>query len=338
VVGQVWGRNGADFYLLDQKRGRWDFDETVAKIQEMTDEWPQSSAKLVEAQTLGAALSSHLNHKISGIIPISVKGSKELRALNCVPVWQSMNVYLPKPDQGEYVWIDEFVRELLTFPNAANDDQIDATTLALNQLRETLFPESKACAVAEETIRTQPIPDHFYWLCWIPARQSDRYTVLIYDMNTRDVIHFGKYDAEPIEKQLDKLYATARTYNGAGVRAFDTTDEALLFALEVKGVFVERVKLTKKMLIAAYENLSMLIKQRLITYPRHEELLAELEVFKSGFTFDESAEYDLQIAAQSAIHALCLATYDVTPEVINYYTQPSVYFSYDREFIERDRR
>jgi hypothetical protein len=135
-------------------------------------------------------------------------------------------------------------------------------------------------------------------------------------MNTRDVIHFGKYDAEPIEKQLNKLYVTARTYNGAGVRAFDITNEALLFALEVKGVLVERVKFTKKMLIAAYENLSMLMKQWLITYPKHDELLAELEVFKSEFTFDESAEYDLQIAAQSAIHALCLATYDVTPEEI----------------------
>lgn len=28
VVGQVWGKKGADFYLLDQVRGQWDFVKT----------------------------------------------------------------------------------------------------------------------------------------------------------------------------------------------------------------------------------------------------------------------------------------------------------------------
>ena len=45
VVGQVWGKIGADFYLLDQVRGRWDFDETVAEIKKLSYHWPQSSAK-----------------------------------------------------------------------------------------------------------------------------------------------------------------------------------------------------------------------------------------------------------------------------------------------------
>jgi predicted phage terminase large subunit-like protein len=116
VVGQVWGRIGADFYLLDQKRGRWDFDETVEQMKIVTKEWPKSSAKLVEAQTLGAALASHLKHKIPGLIPINVHGNKELRAQNCLPVWQSLNVYIPRPDDGEYAWVDDYVRELLTFP------------------------------------------------------------------------------------------------------------------------------------------------------------------------------------------------------------------------------
>ena len=35
VVGQVWGRIGADFYLLDQVRARLDFDETVRAIEEL---------------------------------------------------------------------------------------------------------------------------------------------------------------------------------------------------------------------------------------------------------------------------------------------------------------
>ncbi len=63
VVGQVWGRVGGDFYLLDQVRGRWDFDETVAQIKICRITGRSASAKLVEAQTFGAALSSHLKHQ-----------------------------------------------------------------------------------------------------------------------------------------------------------------------------------------------------------------------------------------------------------------------------------
>ena len=337
VVGQVWGRIGADFYLLDQKRGRWDFDETVAKIHEMTKEWPQSSSKILEAQGLGAALASHLKHEISGLIPIRVTGSKELRALNCVPVWRSKNVYIPKPDDGEYSWVYEYVRELTTFPHAEHDDQVDATTLALNQLQRPLYPDSKSCAVEESKLCTQPRPGHYYWVCWIPARQTDSYTVLVYDMNTRDVVSFERFEADPMEAQLTTVHAAARAYNGAGVRAFGGVDNALLLALEVKGVYVERVKLNKAQMAATYENLSMLMRQHLITFPKHDELLAELEAFKSEFTWDESPLYSSQIAQQSAIHALVLATYDVTPEEIKYYSQPSVYYSYDPDLVPGGR-
>ncbi|MEI7826311.1 MAG: phage terminase large subunit [Euryarchaeota archaeon] len=143
VVGQVWGRKGADFYLLDQVRGRFDFDKTVQAIRDMSAKWPASTAKLVEAQALGAAVSSHLKHEIPGLIPITMKGAKEMRARNCVPLWQSMNVYLPSPDDGRHAWVRDYVQELLNFPNSAHDDQVDATTLALNQLYGPLFPESK---------------------------------------------------------------------------------------------------------------------------------------------------------------------------------------------------
>jgi len=49
VVGQVWGRKGGDFYLLDQVRGRFDFDKTVQVIRDMSAKWSASTAKLVEA-------------------------------------------------------------------------------------------------------------------------------------------------------------------------------------------------------------------------------------------------------------------------------------------------
>jgi predicted phage terminase large subunit-like protein len=112
-----------------------------------------------------------------GLIPITAKGSKELRALNCVPVWQSGNVYLPTPDDGRYGWVSDYVQELIAFPSAEHDDQVDATTQALNLMRGTLFPESKQCVIP--AVEARPLPDRYYRIAWIPARQNNKSTLLV---------------------------------------------------------------------------------------------------------------------------------------------------------------
>jgi predicted phage terminase large subunit-like protein len=277
VVGQVWGRKGADFYLLDQVRARLDFDETVQAIKDLSTKWPDSTAKLVEAQTLGAALSSHLKHQVPGLIPITVRGSKELRALNCVPVWQSANVYLPTPDGGGYGWVSDYVQELIGFPSAEHDDQVDATTQALNQLRGTLFQEAKECVVL--SMEARPLPHRYYTIAWIPARLDDKSTLLVYDVTKNAVVHFERIPAEPVEQQITQVFRTSVNFNNASVRAIDGLDEAMLKALEFKGVYVQRVRFSQKELAAAYENLGMLIRKRVVSYPYFPELIAELDVF-----------------------------------------------------------
>lgn len=330
VVGQVWGRKGADFYLLDQVGGRLDFDETVQAIRDLSAKWPESTAKIVEAQMLGAALSSHLKHEIAGLIPITVKDSKALRALNCVPVWQSANVYLPPPDDGTYAWMHEYVQELLSFPSAAHDDQVDATTQALNQLRGTLFPESKECVVPAEQAKLSR--EGYYFIGWIPARADDKSTLLVYDLTENAVVRFERTPAEPIEHQITRVFETSVTFDNAVVRAIDGYDEAMLYDLELKGVYVDRVTFTRQELAAAYENLGMLIRNRIISYPYYPELIAELDVFKSDFTYGEAPDYSLQVAQQSGIHALCLVTYDVDPLALSMPFE-EIYYSYDPDLI-----
>jgi predicted phage terminase large subunit-like protein len=322
VVGQVWGRKGADFYLLDQVRGRMDFDEIVQAMHDLSSKWPESIAKIVEAQALGAALSSHLKHQIPGLIPITVKGAKTLRALNCVPLWQSANVYLPDPADSRHAWVSEYVHELLTFPNAANDDQVDATTLALNQLCGTLFPESKECVIPAVEVRPQH--DRYYVIGWIPARLNEMSTIVVYDQTDNVVVHFERTPAEPVTNQIKQVYTISRKFDNAVVRALGGHDEALLKTLEQRGVWVERVAFTPQELAAAYENLGLLIRNRVISYPRYSDLIAELEVFKSDFTFSGAPDYSTQTAQQSGIHGLCLVTYDVDAEPF-----VDVYYSYE---------
>jgi hypothetical protein len=113
----------------------------------------------------------------------------------------------------------------------------------------------------------------------------------------------------------------------------DGSDEALVCAVEFKGTYVQRIQFNKQKLAAAYENLSQLVLKSIVDLPNNPELMAELEVFHSEPTFDESADYTAQIARQSGVHALCLVTHDLS-STRSQFRQPTVYWSFDRDQIE----
>ena len=163
-------------------------------------------------------------------------------------------------------------------------------------------------------MEARPLPNRYYRIAWIPARQDDKSTLLVYDTDMNAVVHFERIPAEPIEGQITRVFQMSAKFDNASVLAFDDFNEAVLRALEFKGVDVQRVKLSQKELAAAYENLGMLIRKCIISYPYDPELIAELDVFKSDFTYSGAPDYTAQIAQQSGIHALCLVTHEVDPE------------------------
>ena len=132
VVGQVWGIKGPNKYLLDQFRERTDFPGTLRAIRQMTDKWPQARTKLIEDAANGPAVIATLKREISGIIPVRAAGSKEARLHAVVPEIEAGNVYLPEGAP----WVRDFIEEFVSFPNGANDDQVDAATQALTRLTE----------------------------------------------------------------------------------------------------------------------------------------------------------------------------------------------------------
>lgn len=129
VVGQVWGKKGGDFYLLDQVRGRWGFTETIEQFKALAAKHPQATRKLVEDKANGPAVIDSLKHHISGIIPVEPDGSKTARAHAVTALFEAGNVYIPSPEVCS--WVKEYVAELTQFPSVAHDDQVDATTQAL---------------------------------------------------------------------------------------------------------------------------------------------------------------------------------------------------------------
>ena len=66
VVGQVWGKIGANKYLLDQVRRRMTFTETIAAMKALSDKWPEAIAKLVEDKANGPAVIDALKNQLPG--------------------------------------------------------------------------------------------------------------------------------------------------------------------------------------------------------------------------------------------------------------------------------
>ena len=137
VVGQLVGKHGADFYILDQLRGRWSFTETMAQVKELAERararFPRIAPRvLIEDKANGPAVIDALKHEVSGIIPVEPDGSKEARAHAVTALFEAGNVLLP--DRSIAPWVDEYRLELTRFPSGAHDDQVDATTQALRHL------------------------------------------------------------------------------------------------------------------------------------------------------------------------------------------------------------
>jgi predicted phage terminase large subunit-like protein len=132
VAGEVWGREGADAYLLDQVHERLGFPGTVAAVRAMSRKWPATMAKLIEDKANGPAVIQSLAHEIPGILAVQPLGGKVARAYAVSPLIEAGNVYLPHPAYAP--WVHEFIEECATFPNGRNDDWVDAMTQALARL------------------------------------------------------------------------------------------------------------------------------------------------------------------------------------------------------------
>lgn len=128
VAGGVWARCGANHYLVMPIKERLDFTATINKIRLITEAYPQAVLKLIEDKANGPAVISSLRQQITGIIPITPHDSKEGRAQAVTPFFEAGNIYVPFGKAG-----DEYIEELVAFPNGANDDQVDQTTQYLSR-------------------------------------------------------------------------------------------------------------------------------------------------------------------------------------------------------------
>lgn len=137
VCGQVWGKIGADRYLLHNLREKLDFPGSVRAVRQVSEMYPQATRKYIEDAANGPAIIALLKSEIPGIIPVSPSkyGSKEARAHSISGIVESGNVYIPEPNSVTWS-VDDFIEECITFPNSAYMDQVDTFSQALLMLMQ----------------------------------------------------------------------------------------------------------------------------------------------------------------------------------------------------------
>jgi len=140
-VGTVWHYKKNGNYLLDVIRERFKYPQLKQTVIEVATNY-NADLTLVEnahtGQTLYQDIVQSSNLAITAITP---KTDKVTRMIPCTALMESGRVYIP----AEASWMPEFKREMLQFPNAKFDDQVDSVSQYLNWARERDFgpPELK---------------------------------------------------------------------------------------------------------------------------------------------------------------------------------------------------
>ncbi len=129
-VGQVWGVKGLDFYLIDSVRGRFEMPELRRQVVDLAHRH-RVDQTLIENTETGRALEQDLRR--TGVLRAVLQRSridKEARFLAQSARFEAGQVHVA----NDAPWLAEWMDELLSFPNARHDDQVDATSQALNHL------------------------------------------------------------------------------------------------------------------------------------------------------------------------------------------------------------
>lgn len=160
VVGQYWGRVGSKFYMGDQLRGQWNQATTENAIALMVHRHPDIHLSYVEntgngPEVMQALRAAHPDYVITGemagtlgmteaervavqamrqrgmsrLLPVVVKGDKRARVRAVTGYVEGGDVFVLDRD-----WLAGYLEEMSSFPNGANDDQVDATSQALSKL------------------------------------------------------------------------------------------------------------------------------------------------------------------------------------------------------------
>jgi len=127
----IWGVNSDGYYLINRIKDRMDYNRLKQRlIDTYTIHKPRFV--LIEDKASGQSLIQDLTSTtVMPIKPIQVDKDKVTRAYSCQPEVENGKVFLPNGAD----WLDDYLEELVLFPNGKHDDQVDMTTQYLNFMK-----------------------------------------------------------------------------------------------------------------------------------------------------------------------------------------------------------
>jgi predicted phage terminase large subunit-like protein len=125
-VATVWHVQGDNCYLLDLVRKRFDFPDLKQTVIKQKEQWPGAHV-LVEDKGSGTSLIQELRRDHVTVIPISPENDKVTRLYATQPRFENGSVHFP----AGAPWLEDLLAELLAFPHARHDDQVDSISQAL---------------------------------------------------------------------------------------------------------------------------------------------------------------------------------------------------------------
>lgn len=132
-VCTTWGVLDRRLYLLDVIRERLEFPDLERRAEEHAKRYPGCKV-LIEDKSSGSQLIQVLQSKIFGgvIAHKPPPGTDKVMRLHAqTSFFENGLVFLP----SQAPWLGDYITELLSFPGSKHDDQVDATTQALEHLR-----------------------------------------------------------------------------------------------------------------------------------------------------------------------------------------------------------
>lgn len=126
-VIQAWAYAGNDHYLLQQWREQCTYDALRKAYWAFVRAFRPVCA-LIEATAMGTALISDARRGASVVEVTPDSRSKAARLAEHVPIIRRKRIWLPEGAP----WATNFIQELVSFPHAPFDDQVDATTQYLD--------------------------------------------------------------------------------------------------------------------------------------------------------------------------------------------------------------